>query len=78
MACKNCERLSQLADHNEMDLIAEQLTLETDLASEEKKDERVSICLGCPFLKGQTCTKCGCYALFRASLSSKSCPVNKW
>lgn len=78
MSCKNCERLAEMASLNEKELIEEQLMLETDLASEETKDSRLSICMNCPFLAGQTCTKCGCYALFRASLETKNCPVNKW
>lgn len=70
--------MKEMATLDEIELIEEQLLLETDLASEETKDRRLSICLDCPFLTGQTCTKCGCYALFRASMNSKKCPVNNW
>jgi len=76
--CKSCERLKNLASLNEIELIEEQLSLEIDLTSEKIKEERLRICLDCPFLKNQTCTKCGCYALFRASLKEKHCPISKW
>lgn len=76
--CKSCERMLQLASLNEVELIEEQLSLEIDLAHNEVKESRLETCLGCPFLKGQTCTKCGCYALFRASLEKKTCPIGKW
>lgn len=78
MSCKNCERLANMASLNEKELIEEQLMLETDIASDDTKEKRLAICMDCPFLANQTCTKCGCYALFRASLRSKQCPVNKW
>ncbi|GEN50485.1 DUF6171 family protein [Alkalibacterium pelagium] len=78
MSCKSCERLTELASQNELELIEEQLELELNIAEDDVRDKRLSICMNCPFLKGQTCTKCGCYALFRASLSDKQCPVNKW
>ncbi|WP_423189100.1 DUF6171 family protein [Alkalibacterium sp. f15] len=76
--CESCERLKNLASLNEIELIEEQLSLEIDLTSERIKEERLRICLGCPFLKNQTCTKCGCYALFRVSLEGKRCPISKW
>lgn len=76
--CKSCDRLKELADLNELELIEEQLSLETDLVTDKEKDERLSVCMTCPFRKKQTCTKCGCYTLFRASLKYKSCPVSKW
>jgi hypothetical protein len=58
--------------------IDEQLSIEANLATDEKKEARLAICLGCPFLKNQTCLKCGCYARFRASLEQKYCPIGKW
>ncbi|GAA0352011.1 hypothetical protein GCM10008932_01270 [Alkalibacterium iburiense] len=76
--CKSCSRLQELANLNELELIEEQLSLEFDLVSEVVKEKRLNVCLSCPFLKGQTCSKCGCYALFRTSLANKKCPINKW
>ena len=76
--CKSCERLQELADLNELELIEEQLSLEIDVVNDEVKEKRLSICLSCPFLNRQTCTKCGCYALFRTSLANKKCPISKW
>ncbi|MFC6465733.1 DUF6171 family protein [Marinilactibacillus sp. GCM10026970] len=78
MSCKTCERLEALAGQDVVTSIEEQLSLEIDLASEELKEKRLSVCETCPFFQNQTCTKCGCYAMFRASLNYKSCPVNKW
>lgn len=78
MACKTCERLESLAGQDVLASIEEQLSLETDLASDELKDKRLSVCESCPFFQNQTCTKCGCYAMFRASLSYKNCPIEKW
>lgn len=76
--CKSCERLKRLASTNEIEMIEEQLSLETELASDKEKEKRLNICMDCPFLKNQTCTKCGCYTLFRASLKNKNCPIAKW
>ena len=76
--CKSCERLQELASVNELDLIEEQLSLEFDLVNDEIKEKRLNICLSCPFLKRQTCSKCGCYVLFKTSLSYKNCPIDKW
>lgn len=78
MACKSCERMIQLASTNINEEIEEQLSLEFDLASEDKKEERLSVCLECPFFQEHTCIKCGCYARFRASLDYKTCPIGKW
>lgn len=78
MSCKSCERMKLLATVNEIELIEEQLMFETNLSSDETKDKRLKICMECPFLKRQTCIKCGCYAFFRASLADKKCPINKW
>jgi len=76
--CKSCDRLNKLANLNEKELIEQQLSLEFDLADEDVKEERLSICLSCPFLNQQTCSKCGCYVLFRSSVLNKKCPINKW
>lgn len=78
MSCKNCDRLEALTNEDILSSIKEQLSIEKDLATEELKEERLSICMDCPFFQDHTCTKCGCYALFRASLNQKSCPINKW
>ncbi|WP_208560861.1 DUF6171 family protein [Marinilactibacillus kalidii] len=78
MSCKTCERLEALAGQNVLESIEEQLSLEVDLASDELKEMRLSVCESCPFFQNQTCTKCGCYAMFRASLNYKNCPIGKW
>lgn len=81
MSCKNCERQETLAVKTDADIqieIEEQLAMEIDLASDELKEKRLSICKTCPFLANHTCTKCGCYVGFRAGLNFKNCPVGKW
>ncbi|MDE1549577.1 DUF6171 family protein [Jeotgalibaca caeni] len=81
MSCKGCERrneLLQLTDEKIQEEIEEQLSMEIDLASPELRDSRLSICATCPFRAQHTCSKCGCYVGFRASLNGKVCPVGKW
>lgn len=76
--CKTCIRMKELATIDINNMIDEQLSFEIDIVSDEAKEKRLSICMNCPFLKGQTCLKCGCYARFRASLEHKKCPIEKW
>ncbi|MFL2071914.1 DUF6171 family protein [Marinilactibacillus psychrotolerans] len=78
MSCKTCERLEALASQDVLESIEEQLSLETDLASNELKEKRLIIYDSCHFFQNQTCIKCGCYAMFRASLEYKKCPIDKW
>lgn len=81
MSCKGCDRQEyflQLTDQDIQAEIDEQLAMEIDLASAELRDNRLSICSGCPFRSQHTCSKCGCYVGFRTSLNSKVCPVGKW
>lgn len=78
MSCKPCKRLEALAGTDVVVSINEQLSMEEDLAIDRLKEERLSVCIACPFYQQHTCTKCWCYALFRASLNHKACPINKW
>lgn len=43
-------------------------------------DERMAICLECPFLLKLTkqCTKCGCFMDAKTRLPNASCPEGKW
>ena len=50
------------------------------LASDEVKDERLSICRGCEFWKEGKygrCMKCGCSGI-KLWLASEKCPIGKW
>lgn len=76
--CLGCD-VKETAETFDVDaLIAEQLELETNLASFEIVAERIAICQTCPFRLGETCGKCGCYYRFRANLAIKECPVGRW
>lgn len=49
-------------------------------ASEEKQDERMSICETCPsFIKLTTqCKECGCIMKMKTKLEQAVCPLGKW
>lgn len=49
-------------------------------ASDEKAEQRLSICLECPELLKLTkqCKKCGCFMQFKTKLDKAICPLNKW
>ena len=81
MTCFGCERneqLLKLTDEKVLALVEEQLSMEINLSSDNLRESRLAICASCPFRQSHTCTKCGCYVTFRASLKLKSCPVGKW
>lgn len=81
MTCIGCERkemLLGLTDEVVQAEIDEQLSIEINLATPEERDQRLAICATCPFRATHTCTRCGCYVGFRASLAMKSCPAGKW
>lgn len=48
--------------------------------SEELKNERMSVCLGCEHLIKLThqCKKCGCFMELKTKLSDARCPIGKW
>lgn len=48
------------------------------LASDEVVVDRVSKCQGCPFLKKDRCSECGCFIALKAGLAAESCPKGKW
>ncbi|AYV69473.1 MULTISPECIES: DUF6171 family protein [Niallia] len=78
MACVGCELKEQVSQLDVDALVQEQLSFEVDLAREEIRDLRLSICVQCEHLNQHTCGKCGCFVRFRASLDKKSCPDKKW
>lgn len=76
MACRICDRDKNYEEVES--LIDEQLSLEKDIASKKIIKKRLEICDKCPFLEKHTCSKCGCFSRFRASLIKKECPINYW
>ncbi|KAB7672664.1 DUF6171 family protein [Bacillus sp. B1-b2] len=78
MACLGCEIKEKASQMNVDLLVKEQLALEMDLAEDVLKEKRIDICEECEHLNQHTCSKCGCFVLFRASLNYKSCPIKKW
>jgi hypothetical protein len=48
--------------------------------SDEKAEERYSICKSCPELFEMTkqCKKCGCFMAIKTKLKDASCPIGKW
>jgi hypothetical protein len=49
-------------------------------APSEVKEQRHSICKGCPFYRKaiDQCKKCGCIMDQKTKLADASCPVHKW
>ena len=78
MACLGCEIKEQVSQLDIHALVKEQLSLELDIAEDQVRDNRLGICEECEHLNQHTCSKCGCFVLFRTSLNYKSCPVKKW
>ena len=49
-------------------------------ATDEVRDERLSICMSCEHLVKFTkqCKKCGCFMAIKTKLAGAECPVGKW
>ncbi|WP_220095323.1 DUF6171 family protein [Schleiferilactobacillus shenzhenensis] len=60
--------------------VADQLALEpaANRVSDTVRAARLAVCRQCPFYQHGTCTECGCYVAFRASLKNKACPRHAW
>jgi hypothetical protein len=56
------------------------LNLNTEYVEEEKANERLDICKGCPEFISLTkqCKKCGCIMPLKTKLKTASCPIGKW
>jgi hypothetical protein len=52
----------------------------TQYVSEEIQAERYSICKQCQFFIKATkqCSKCGCFMKLKTTITSASCPIQKW
>ena len=50
------------------------------LVSEEKQEERMSICKKCEYysVRQNRCRQCGCYLSHKVKFGVSACPVGKW
>lgn len=76
--CISCDIKEKAREMDVAALIAEQLSMETNLVDESTYVQRVAKCENCVARSLHTCTKCGCFYAFRARISIKSCPVGHW
>ena len=52
---------------------------DSDYASEQLKQERLSVCSGCEFKQGEdACSKCSCLLVNRVAFVESFCPEGKW
>jgi hypothetical protein len=56
------------------------LDSEVGRVSDEVAEERMSICLQCPFLFkiSKQCRKCGCFMNLKTKLPNAYCPIGHW
>ena len=40
--------------------------------------KRWETCLGCPLLKDERCTECGCFMKVKVAFVTSKCPIGKW
>lgn len=48
------------------------------MVSREEYIERLATCAGCEFVKGNWCSKCGCWLSFKSRGRAFDCPKGKW
>lgn len=62
------------------DLFRSQDTPEGERVSDEKQEERLSICKECPrYVKFTSqCLECGCIMKLKTKLAAATCPLGKW
>ena len=75
------KNLRESFHHNFTYLVNKQYRTEQDLlVSNEKYEERLTICKGCDrFDKEQTrCMECGCFLKVKATRGPEPCPLDKW
>ncbi len=78
MACFGCQHKQILSELDVEALVEEQLLLEPNQVSILVRNQRLVVCGTCSQLLQHTCSKCGCFIKFRASLAGKECPLKKW
>lgn len=49
-------------------------------STKQLQEERLAICVECPFFNKATvgCKKCGCFLRMKTKLLNAVCPVGKW
>jgi len=52
--------------------------VESIIASEKVKKERLDICSACENNKMNICMKCGCLLGLKTQWKSTKCPIGKW
>jgi len=72
--CRGCKKSEVGSEKEILQIVNEQLLLETDLVSDETYHNRIKSCKECSSLLALTCIHCGCYVQFRARLENKHCP----
>lgn len=62
------------------DLLRSKTSPEGERVSEEKRQERLSVCEECPrFVKlTSQCLECGCIMKLKTKLAAATCPLGKW
>lgn len=76
--CLRC-RLHALAEEDAKNIsFYVQAIRPEDRAAEELVEKRLSVCFACEKRQTITCTACGCYIEFRASVRDGRCPRNRW
>lgn len=62
------------------DLLRSKASPEGERVTEEKKQERLSICEECPRYVKMTsqCLECGCIMKLKTKLAAATCPLGKW
>lgn len=51
---------------------------DTDLASDELKNERLTVCQNCEEYSNESCSQCGCILSTIMMYKVSKCPLNKW
>ncbi len=74
-ACKRC-LLHESAEGNVLESIKSKIEKlsESERASDEVYEKRLSQCKCCDNLISGVCMKCGCYVEFRAAFKVQKCP----
>lgn len=48
------------------------------VVEDDVRDIRWNTCLGCPLLKNDRCTECGCFMKVKVAFVTSKCPIGKW
>lgn len=77
--CKRC-LIRELDEENYHKMIGQYIEIfdQSERASDELTENRLSICRECDKLNAGTCLACGCYVEIRAATRKTHCPYKKW